>query len=141
MRMLPLLTLLACLVFPASSRAELRAIGVLVTKDKQSQTRVSIYSDLQEENKANGTIKDAVPVLRKAKGWGSVVKVGLVVRDVSLAEYLPLLTEISNNSALELVFLEGEKPSFIQDNIKKRIEAANGHLKASDPESAKGTDK
>jgi hypothetical protein len=136
-----MLTLLICLAFPATSQAELRAIGVLVTKDKQAQTRVSIFSDVQEENKANGTVKDAVPILRNAEGWGSIVKVGLVVRDVPLAEYLPLITEISKNSALELVFLEGEKPSFVHDNIRRRIEAANGHLKASDPATAKATDK
>jgi hypothetical protein len=132
---------LICLVFPATSQAELRVIGVLVTKDKQSTTRVSIYSDVKEEIKSNVSVKDAIPVLRDAKGWGSSVKVGLVVRDVQPADYLPLITEISKNSELELAFLEGEKPDFIHDNIRKLIVAANGHLKDSAVATANDTDK
>lgn len=137
MRILPLII---CLAFPATSHAELRTIGVLLTKDNQAHTRVSIASDVRAENKTNTTVKDAIPVLRHAKGWGSSVKVGVVVRDVPLAEYLPLLAEISNNSALELVFLEGEKPSFVHANIRKRIEAAYDHPQAPDPAKAKDAD-
>ncbi len=141
MRVFSLVALLICLAPPATCQAELRAIGVLVTKDEQSKARVSIYSEVQEENKVNITVSEAIPILRYAKGWGSIVKVGLVVRDVPLADYLPVLAEISKNSVLDLAFLEGEKPNFVHDNIRSRIGAANAHLNDTEPAPAKDPEK
>ena len=56
MRTFPLLLTLICLLCPVASQAELRIIAVLVTKDSQSTTRVSIYSDVEKENKTNVTV-------------------------------------------------------------------------------------
>lgn len=140
MRFILIVCFLASMGFPATSSAELRIIGVRVTKDSRSQTRVSIYSDVAKENKVNVAVEEAATILRDAKGWGSSVKVGIVADNVMLGEYLPLLTAISQNLMLELAYVEGQKPTFIHDNIRNRIkegEAAESKPDISDAERGK----
>jgi len=49
--------------------AELRIIGVQVTKTPASKARVSIVSDEAKEKKKDITVEEAVKILREAKGW------------------------------------------------------------------------
>jgi hypothetical protein len=51
------------------------------------------------------------------------VVVGIVAHGVSLQDYLPLLKAIAENSWLDLSFVEGRDPNFINENIKKLIES------------------
>jgi hypothetical protein len=105
-----------------SVRAELRIIGVRVTREVNSKVHVSITSDVEKEKKRDITVEQAAGILRDAKGSGSSVVVGLVAHGVPLQDYLPLLKAISENAWLDLSFVEGRKPNFINDNIKKGIE-------------------
>ena len=110
------------LLWGISCLAETRIIGVQVQKATNATIQVAISSDVKEENRVNLTVKQAQVILQNAKGWGSSVLVGVEAHGVSLGEYLPLLKAISESMWLELVFVEGRKPDFIRDNIKKRIE-------------------
>jgi hypothetical protein len=65
---------------------------------------------------------EAAKILKSAEGWGSAVIVGIQARDVPLADYLPLLEAISKNHWLDLAFVEGRLPDFINDNLKKQME-------------------
>jgi hypothetical protein len=118
-----LLTGMLLLVLPSACFAELRLIGVRVetVSDTPVKVRVSIYSDVAKENKRNLTLDEAAAILREAEGWGSSVLVGIVANDVPLQSYLPLLTEISKNGWLELTFVEGDKPSFLHDNLRRMM--------------------
>ena len=123
------------MLIPATCVAEIRIIAVCVTSDSKSRTRVSIYSDVAKENKRNVSVKEAVAVMRKAEGWGSSVKVGIVADNVLLGEYLPLLNTISQNLMLELAFIDAEKPNFMHRNIRQRIEDAEaGERQADTPD-------
>ena len=117
--------LLFSLIFlcSVSAQAELRIIGVQVTRDAESKVHLSISSDVAKEQKKGVTIEQAVIILREAEGWGSSVMVGIVAHRVPLKDYLPLLKAISENPILELAFVEGAKPTFINENIKKSIES------------------
>jgi hypothetical protein len=121
-----LLALALFLLFSTPSHAELRIIGVRVTKNADFKPRVSIHSDVDKEDKRDLKVEDASKIMREAQGWGSSVMVGVVAHDVPVREYLPLLSAISENAWLDLAFVEGEKPNFIFDNIKKKIEADAG---------------
>lgn len=118
-----------------SAHAELRTIGVLVTRDANSKVHVTISSDVTKEQKKDITVEQAANLLRDAQGWGSSVMVGLVAHGVPLQEYLPLLKAVSENGILDLAFVEGAKPTFIDDNIKKSIEQAGGGQPAPRPDS------
>jgi len=118
-------TLVIGLLLALSTRgyAELRILGVRVTKGGKSELRVSIYSDVKEEDKRDLKLDQAVAILSAAKGWGSSVLVGIEAHAVRPAEYLPLVKDIADNIWLDLVFIEARKPDFIVDNIKKRMES------------------
>ena len=117
-----MLTVACFLIVSAeSSHAETRIIGVKVTKAKDSRPRVAIYSDVKSENKPDLTIDQAANTLQDAKGWGSRVIVGIEAHDVPLNDYLPLLKAVSENGSLGLAYVEGRKPGFIHENIKKWI--------------------
>ncbi|MFM7180997.1 MAG: hypothetical protein ACKO2G_05990 [Verrucomicrobiales bacterium] len=112
-------------LWASAAQAELRVIGVLVTRDANSKVHVSIASDVAKEKKKDIGVDEAAGILRDAQGWGSSVAVGIVVHEVPLQDYLPLLKAISESKWLELAFIEGQKPDFINDNIKKSIEQQN----------------
>lgn len=111
-------------LWSASVHAELRIIGVRVTRDADSKVQVAISSDVAKEQMKNITVEQAAIVLRDTKGAGSSVMVGIVAHGIPLQEYLPLMKAISENIILELAFVEGSKPTFINENIKKSIEQA-----------------
>ncbi len=111
-------------LWSTSVHAELRIIGVRVTRDADSKVQVAISSDVAKEQKKNISVEQAAIVLRDAKGAGSSVMVGIVAHRIPLQDYLPLMKAISENMILELAFVEGAKPTFINENIKKSIEQA-----------------
>ena len=117
-----LLILCLFLLGQITVHAEIRIIGVRVTRDAESKVYVSISSEVDTENKKDITVKQASDILRDAKGRGSSVMLGIVAHDVPLQDYLPLLKVISENAWLNLAFIEGQKPDPINDNIKKSIE-------------------
>jgi hypothetical protein len=110
--------LLACSV---QCYAESRILGVRVVKEANSKVRVSIYSDVKQEDQRNLTVEDAAALLRKVNGGESSVFVGIEAHRVPLADYMPLVKAISENFWLDLTFIEGRKPDFIFDNIKQSM--------------------
>ncbi len=113
----------ACLlILAAESRAETRIIAVRVTRSEQAKPRVAISSDEKHENRRDLTIEAAAAILKAAEGWGSKVYVGIEAHDVPLQDCLPLLKAVAENVWLDLAFVEGSKPTYIHDNIRKRIE-------------------
>lgn len=126
------------LLWCVCAHAESRTIGVRVTRDAESKVQVAITSDVEKEKKQDITVEQAAAVLRDAQGWGSSVWVGIVAHGVPLQDYLPLLKAIADNVWLDLVFVDGQKPDFIADNIRKNIESngAQSPRLVSDPVAA-----
>jgi hypothetical protein len=120
--MLRALLSLACFLLLADNcLAELRIIAVQVVNVEKAKPKVAIYSDVKAENKRDLSIDEAAKILKNAEGWQSSVIVGIQAHDVPLAEYLPLLKAVAENSWLDLAFVEGRKPNFLFDNLKKRM--------------------
>ena len=137
-----ILILLTFLAAQFHVHAELRIIGVKVTRAPNSEIRVSIASDEAKEKMEGITVKEASKILSDAKGWGSSVIVGVEAHGVRLQDYLPLLKAISENDWLDLSFVEGLKPDFINNNIKKSIEQVGADQPATRSESkSEGGDK
>ena len=114
--------LAACaLVFAAECRAETRIIAVKVTLVEKAAPKVDVYSDVKSEDKRGLSVDDAAGILKDAEGWESKVVVGIEAHGIPLQDYMPLLTAVSKNGWLELAFVEGRPPSFLFDNLKKRI--------------------
>ena len=110
------------LLFAGESCAELRIIAVKVVRVEKAKPKVTIYSEVKGESKRDLSIDEAVKILADAEGWGSTVIIGIQAHDVPLADYLPLLKAISENVWLDLAFVEGRRPNFVNDNIKKWLE-------------------
>ena len=128
-----ILIVLTLFVAQFHAHAELRIIGVQVTKAQNSEARVSIASDEAKEKKKDITVAEAVKILRDAKGWDSSVMVGIEAHAIPLQDYLPLLRAISENPWLDLSFVEGCKPDFINKNIKKSIKQVGADQPATVP--------
>ena len=86
----------------AVAHAEYRTIAIEVLKNEKKQVVVNIHSAVKSEHKKGISIDEASRIIKAAKGWGSSVGVAIKVNKVSLAEYLPLLKTISENSRLGL---------------------------------------
>ncbi len=124
--MLRALLIVACFVLLGSeSRAELRIIAVKVTKVEKARPKVAIYSDVKTEDQRGLSIDEAAKILKAAEGWGSKVVVGVQAHEVPLSDYLPLLESVSQNPWLDLAFVEGRKPTLVNDNIQKWLERDN----------------
>jgi hypothetical protein len=121
-----MMVMIAVVLWSVSAFAETRIIGVQIQKATNGVMQLAISSDVKEEDRANLTMDQAITILQNAKGWGSTVLVGVEAHGLRLSEYLPLLKTISESAWLELTFVEGRKPDFIFDNIKKRIEQQGG---------------
>ena len=123
------------LLWSVTAHAEIRVIGVRLTRDADSKVYASISSDVGKERKKDITVEQAAGILRSVRRSGSSILVGIVAHDVPLQAYLPLLKEISDNQLLELVFVERQEFGFINKNIKKIIEQDSADQPATAPES------
>ena len=94
---------------PAMALAESRSIGIEVTRSEDESVKVTIHSSVESEEKADITVADAAKILKEATGWGSGVLVAIVVDNVDLQDYFPLLQAVNENSwlFLELVRSKG----------------------------------
>ena len=117
-----ILIALVLLFSTTCSYADIRIIGVNVTVHSNADIRVSIYSDIQEENRGDLTLEQARTIIENAKGLDSVIWVGVIAHQVPLGMYLPLLETISHNGWMRLAFVEGEKSNNIHDNVTKKVE-------------------
>ena len=99
------IVLVVCM--PLLARAELRSIALDIHQAKDKSVQVSMYSDVKEEKQKDISVAKATEILKKSKGWGSVVNVAIITdRNVDLSAYLPLLQAIANNPWLDLAILK-----------------------------------
>lgn len=105
------------------AHAEVRSIGVRVTRDADSKIYVAIASDVAKEQKSKITVEQAANILREVE-WDASVTVGIVAHGIGLQDYFPLIKAISENMILSLAFVEGATPPFTYESIKRKIEHA-----------------
>ena len=103
------LAIVLLLAASATCRAELRSMVVTVTRDTNSVTTASIYSDVDGEKRGDISISEATEVLRDAKGWGSTVWLVIVLNNASLRECKPMLDAINDNAWLDLIAVRNPK--------------------------------
>ncbi|MEO0508567.1 MAG: hypothetical protein AAF065_01765 [Verrucomicrobiota bacterium] len=84
------------------AQAEYRVIAIEIFKSEKKEVAVNIHSEVESENKRSITIIQASEIIEKARGWGSSVGVAVKIDQVSLSEYLSLLSKISENVWLDL---------------------------------------
>jgi len=95
---------IACLLLASTvCRAELRSMVVTVSRDTNSVTTISIYSDVDSEKRSNISMSEATDILRDAKGWGSTVWLVILLNNASLRECKPMLDAINENAWLDLI--------------------------------------
>ena len=106
------------ILLPTLAHCELRTIAIEVNNTENNEIKVTIYSDVESENKADLTVDAAVEILKNAKGWGSSVFVAMIVDDrLRLQEYKSLIDAISENAWLDLIGLEINKKKEMYDRI------------------------
>lgn len=132
----PLKTFLHALLFIGafSARAELRVIGVNVTKRDDNKIVVSIHSDVPNEMEKGLTVAEAAVIIGKAEGGGSLVMVGVQAHGIKLREYMSIFVAILENIFLDLTFVDGAQPSSIFENTRKRIVGQASSRGATDEE-------
>lgn len=114
------LAVVVALLFTAPAFAESRSVLITVTRAKDNQSRFSIRSDEKGEQKESVPVEAACAVIKKMKGWGSVVHV-FVVADQRLPgdDFKKLLDAINDNSVLELTYLrQGLSKAFVDHYLK-----------------------
>src|SRR5690349_12325945 len=99
----------------SSALAETRGVAILLKRDKEKGTVVTIHSDVKEEKKSDIPLADAVKIVEKMQGWGSSVmvcivaeqnpKLGLADGIPDLAEVRKLLDVVEKNVWLQLCYL------------------------------------
>jgi hypothetical protein len=99
----------------SSAIAESRGVAIVLTRDKDKITKVSIHSDVKEEKKTDIPLDEAVKIVVKMEGWGSSVMVCMVANQTvglgqsdgvpPLGEVLKLLKAIEENRWLKLDYL------------------------------------
>ena len=103
----------------ATCRAELRSMVVTVTRDTNSVTTASVYSEVESEKRDGISLSEATEVLRDAKGWGSTVWLVIVLNNASLRECKPMLDAINENAWLDLIAVHNPKRDANVEQILK----------------------
>ena len=128
--------LLLSLLAVSSAIAETRGVAVILKRDKEKGTLVTIHSDVKEEKKSDISLADAVKIVEKMEGWGSVVMVCIVADQnprLGLSDGIPELSEVQKllkavekNIWLSLVYLRIGDAKGGDDMVKHFIEATSG---------------
>ena len=92
---------------------------VTVTRDTNSVTTASVYSDVDSEKRDGISISEATEVFRDAKGWGSTVWLVIVLNNASLRECKPMLDAINDNAWLDLIAVRNPKRDANVEQILK----------------------
>jgi hypothetical protein len=130
-------TLVLLSLFAASSvLAETRGVAILLKRDKEKGTLVTIHSDVKEEKQTDIPLPDAVKIVEKIQGWGSSVLVCIVADHnprAGLSDGIPelpelrkLLQAVDENVWLSLVYLRIGDAKGGDDLVKHFIEATGG---------------
>jgi hypothetical protein len=134
-RIFALLVVLVLLTV-SSALAETRGVAILLKRDKEKGTLVTIHSDVKEEKKTDIPLADAVKIVEKMQGWGSSVmvcivadqnpKLGLSDGVPELPELRKLLKAVEENVWLSLVYLRIGDAKGGDDLVKHFIQATSG---------------
>jgi hypothetical protein len=87
---LSVVTILLAAVAPSSALAETRGVAIVLKRDKEKGTLVTIHSDVKEEKQSDIPLDEAVKVVARMKGWANSVMVCIVV-DQTLAWAWPMV--------------------------------------------------
>jgi len=128
-----------CLVIALLSEpglAETRGVAIILKRDKENGTLVTIHSDVKEEKKSDISLAEAVKIVEKMQGWGSSVmicivadqnlKLGLADGIPDLADVRKLLDTVEKNVWLQLCYLRIGDAKGGDDLVKHFIEATKG---------------
>lgn len=128
-----------CIVFgllTGSVLAETRGVAIVLKRDKEKGTLVTIHSDVKEERKSDIPVADAVKIVEKMQGWGSSVMVCIVADQnpkLGLADGIPdvvelrkLLKAVEDNVWLSLCYLRIGDAKGGDDLTKHFTEATKG---------------
>jgi hypothetical protein len=128
--------ILLSLLAASSASAETRGVAIVLKRDKEKGTLVTIHSDVKEEKKADIPLGDAITIVEKMQGWGSSVMVCIVsdqnVR-LGLADGIPqvpelrkLLQAVEDNDWLSLVYLRIGDAKGGDDLVRHFIKSIEG---------------
>jgi hypothetical protein len=127
---------LAGSLLAGSALAETRGVAIILKRDKEKGTLVTIHSDVKEERKSDIPLADAVKIVEKMQGWGSAVMVCIVADQnpkLGLSDGIPdvpelrkLLDAVEKNVWLSLCYLRIGDAKGGDDLVKHFIEATNG---------------
>src|ERR1041384_5719745 len=94
------------LVFTSAAYADMRGIGVELSRSGLGETLVSVTSMVKEENQANINLRDAVTLLRNAKHLLDAIFVVMHSDDaIPIADLLPLFKAMSDNQ-IEIAYMQ-----------------------------------
>ncbi len=105
------LSILILALLPLYAMAESRSIAIEIYQSINNNIELSIYSEVDIENKKNISIEEAIEILENATGWGSIVYVAIIVDGTEISEYINVIQTIAENPWLSLSLLK-EKRGF-----------------------------
>lgn len=114
-----LVIMCAILIIPTIAKAEYRSIAIEISRVKDNNIKVSIYSQVKDENKKDISVAEATEILRNAKGWGSGVGVAIITDGAEISKYVELLKAIAENPRLNLEYLKQRREGGMGESILK----------------------
>ena len=132
----PFAAVIAVSLISTSAFAETRGVAILLKRDKEKGTLVTIHSDVKEEQKSDAPLDEGVKIVERMQGWGSAVLV-CVVADQSprlglsdgvpeLSELRKLLKAIDENVWLSLAYLRIGDAKSGDELVEHFIKATGG---------------
>ena len=103
------LTIFILALLPLHAMAESRSIAIEVYQSTNNNIELSIYSEVDNENRKNISIDEAIEILENATGWGSIVYVAIIVDGVEIYEYIDVIQTIAENPWLFLSLLKDKR--------------------------------
>ena len=98
-------------LLPLNAMAESRSIAIEIYQSEDNNIELAMYSEVDNENRKNISIEEAIGILENATGWGSIVYVAIIVDGTEINEYIDVIQTIAENPWLSLSLLT-EKRGF-----------------------------
>ena len=96
-------------LLPLNAMAETRSIAIEIYHSIDNNVELAMYSDVDNENRKNLSIEEAIEILENAIGWGSGVYVAIIVDGVEVYEYIDVIQAIAENAWLSLSLLKEKR--------------------------------
>ena len=96
-------------LLPLNAMAETRSIAIEIYHSIDNNVELAMYSDVENENRKNLSIEEAIEILQNATGWGSIVYVAIIVDGTEINEYISVIQTIAENPWLSLSLLKEKR--------------------------------